>query len=66
MEMLKVTLNNTCYEYVDSITYQNKQYVALSNGVDITINEYRMVNGQIELIPLDDVTFHQVQEVMHL
>ena len=66
MEMLTITINNERYEYVDSISYQGKCYVALTNGNEITINEYKIQNDQIELIPLDDVQFEEIKSVMHL
>ncbi len=65
MEMLSITIDGKKYEYVDSIQYQGKNYVALSDGEHITINEYYVVNEQIQLLPIDDILFLQLKEMMH-
>lgn len=66
MEMLSIVIDGKKYEYVDSIIYHDKCYVALSNGNEITINEYVIKDNQIELIPLDDAQFEELKVVMHL
>lgn len=66
MEMLTITINDKRYEYIDSIVYKGKCYVALSDEDNITISEYDIVNGKIELIALDDTLFSEVKVAMNL
>ena len=64
--MLTITVDQKQYEYVDSIFYEGKTYVALSDTDDITICEYHMDNGRVKLTSIDDVLFSKLKEAMHL
>ncbi len=66
MEMLKITINDKQYEYIDSIVYKDKCYVALGDEESITISEYSIVKGKVEFVALDDTLFKEVKEAMNL
>lgn len=66
MEMLEISIDGKKYEYVDSISYNGKCYVAFSNGGDITISEYVIENDSINLVSLTDEEFETVKDVMNL
>ena len=66
MDMLKMTIDDNEYEYIDSIVYEGKNYVALGDTDCITICEYVLEDGKVKLIPLDDTLFLEVKEVMQL
>ena len=66
MEMLMITIHDKQYEYIDSIVYKNKCYVALSDKENITISEYSIIDGNVEFAALDDGLFIEVKEAMNL
>ncbi len=64
--MLTITIDQKQYEYIDSILYEGKTYVALSDVDDITICEYTIKQDQVILHAIDDTLFSSVKEAMHL
>lgn len=66
MEFLEVTINDKKYEYVASINYESKSFVALASDSEITINEYAIIDGKLFLYPISDELFSKVSEVMKL
>lgn len=66
MGILEVVIDGKKYEYVDSMMYEGKCYVALANDENITINEYAIEGDYINLFPLDDNLFQRVKEAMNL
>lgn len=64
--MLTITIGQEQYEYVDSILYEGKTYVALSDRDAITICEYSLKQDQVILNAIDDALFLKVKEAMHL
>ena len=58
--------NGKRYDYVTSINYNSKSYVALANKDVITISEYDIVDGKLILYQISDDVFKSVSEVMCL
>lgn len=63
---LDIIIDDEKYSYVDSITLNNKNYVAYTNGEIITISEYVLNGGNVEFIALNDEEFNMVKEAMKL
>ncbi len=66
MEFLNITIDGKRYDYVTSINYNSKSYVALANADVITISEYDIVDGKLILYQISDDVFKSVSEVMCL
>ena len=66
MNLFTITIGNQLYEYVNSIFYQGKNYVALANEDFITINEYLLVQGKMILTPIREDLFYRLKEEMKL
>jgi hypothetical protein len=64
--MLDITIDGIKYEYVDSIIIDDINYIAISDGNTITINKYIIDDNNIELLPIDDITFDKVRKEMGL
>jgi hypothetical protein len=64
--MLDITIDGIKYEYVDSIIIDDINYIAISDGNTITINKYIIDDNNIELLPIDDITFDKVRREMGL
>lgn len=61
-----IIIDGIKYEYVDSAYYNNKNYIAYTDGYVTTISEYVFDGVHAEFKALDDNTFKQVSVVMGL
>lgn len=61
-----MTIDDKEYEYIDSIVYEGKSYVALGDTNCITICEYVLEDDKVKLILLEDALFLKVKEAMQL
>lgn len=66
MDMLSMTIEGKQYEYIDSILYEGKNYVAFCDEECISICEYVMEENKVKLFPLDEALFAKVKDAMHL
>ncbi len=64
--MLKITIGEKQFEYMDSILYEGKTYVAFCDEECITICEYVIEDSNVKIIPIDDVLFSKVKGAMQL
>lgn len=63
---LDIIIDNEKYSYVDSITINNKNYVAYTDGEITSISEYILKDDNVEFIALNDEEFNMVKEAMKL
>lgn len=63
---LDIIIDNKKYSYVDSITINNKNYVAYTDGEITSISEYILKDDNVEFIALNDEEFNMVKEAMKL
>lgn len=61
-----IIIDGITYEYVDSAYYNNKNYIAYTDGLVTTISEYNYDGTNVEFKELDDNTFNKVAMVMNL
>ncbi len=66
MNSFEITIGEQQYEYIDSIHYHGKNYVAFATMDTITINEYILANDQVILKPISDALFLRLKEEMKL
>ena len=66
MNPLQIDIGDEKYEYINSITYQNKKYIAFTDFQNVYIKEYINSLEDIEILDIDDQTFKIVKEMMNL
>ena len=66
MNLCPIRIFGTEYDIVDTVVYNNKNYVAYTDYECIYINEYVIVNDRMSLMKIDEKVFEAVKKVMNL
>ena len=66
MKPFEIVIDDTKYDYVDSIHLDDKDYVAYSDDDNTYISEYVIENEEVNFKEIDDETFEKVKEAMSL
>ncbi len=66
MGLFNIIIDGKNYDYIDSINYENENYVAYSDEDSIYISKYTMHDEEIEFMDIDEDTFNKIREVMQL
>ena len=64
MNPFNIVIDNKEYEYLKSITLDNKYYVAFMDEESTYIKEYKIVNEVIELFDVSDEIAQKVWEMI--
>lgn len=66
MKLFEIKIGDKSYEFVNSITYNGKNYVAYQDNEQIYISEFIINEENISFSPIDDQTFEEVKKAMAL
>ena len=67
MKELEIKIGDKTYEYVKSIAYEGKGYIAYSDEEQIYISEYKILeNQEIKLLPINNKLFRKIKREMEL
>ena len=66
MKLFDIKIGNKSYEFVNSVHYNGKNYVAYSDKDNIYINEFIIEETGIKFIDIDEETFEAVKKVLSL
>ncbi len=66
MDLFNITINNKKFTYIDSITINNKNYVAYMDDDNVYISEYVMENGDITFLDVTDAIYDRVLKELNL
>ena len=66
MKLFDIKIGNKSYEFVNSIHYNGKNYVAYQDKDNIYINEFIIEEKGIKFVEIDEKTFEEVKKVLSL
>lgn len=64
--MLDFTIDDKVYQLIDNVNVDNKDYIAYTDGEIVGISEYKIINNNLEIIPISDEIFNKIKEIMEL
>ncbi len=66
MDLFNIIIDNKKYNYIDSISLKNKNYVAFTDDENIYVSEYFLIAGDIVFKNVDDATYDMVIKELNL
>ena len=66
MDLFNITFDNKNFTYIDSITIDNKNYVAYMDEDNVYISEYIIEKGDITFLDVTDATYDIVLKELNL
>lgn len=66
MNLFAFILDDKKYTYIDSVTLNNKHYIAYMDKKNVYISEYTFDNKEIILNDVDDQTYNLVSKELNL
>ena len=66
MKLFEIKIGDKIYEFVNSIHYNGKNYVAFQDDNTVYISEFIINEDNISFTPIDDTTFDEVKKAMAL
>ncbi len=66
MKLFDIMIGNKSYEFVNSVHYNGKNYVAYSDKDNIYINEFVIEENNVRFLEVDEATFEEVKKVLSL
>lgn len=66
MKELEIVVDGKKYQYLKSVVYEGKTYVAFTDEETVFINEYTLTNNKINLNEVEDSIFEKVKKEMGL
>lgn len=66
MKLFEIKIDGKTYEFINSITYNGKNYVAYQDNDTIYINEFVINEKDINFLDIDPQTFEEVKKAMAL
>ena len=66
MKLFEIKIGDKSYEFVNSIHYNGKNYVAYQDENAVYISEFIINENNISFIEIDDTTFEEVKKAMAL
>ncbi len=66
MDLFNITFNNKKFTYIDSITYDEKNYVAYMDDDNVYVSEYILKNEDIIFFDVSDATYNHILKELNL
>lgn len=66
MKLFDIMIGNKSYEFINSIHYKGKDYVAYEDKNTIYINEFIIKDNKVSFLEIDEETFNEVKKAMSL
>ncbi|MCR4581587.1 MAG: hypothetical protein K5666_03660 [Bacilli bacterium] len=66
MKLFEIKIGDKSYEFINSIHYNGKNYVAYKDKKTIYINEFIINEKDINFLEIDEQTFEDVKKAMAL
>jgi hypothetical protein len=66
MKLFEIKIGDKSYEFVNSITYNGKNYVAYQDDEKIYISEFIINEDKVSFQEIDEQTFEEVKKAMAL
>ena len=66
MKLFEIIIGNKTYEFVNSINYNGKDYVAYQDNDNIYISEFVINDNNVDFKDIDEDTLKEVKEALSL